>query len=435
MAFLFLILISALWINFSKASEFLINDLSRDADDQQTWAVLPYAFNSESMGFTAGAFGVFSGYIQPQMTIFASAYRGEELDVQHSDFIAPTTESASGAIFAISSYRPSYSERLFLSGIVTYGFYPNQRLYLDGGNDSIKQSNTQHPTSLETQGYNNWAEADARYILPWGESRKEVIPTIELQKGIAVNRNNIGGGKPFVTGQTLVGSELFYNTWTADKFNHSPELNSNGVRFYLEHDNTDYSSNPSRGYSFNGKVSIDFGLGNSTQSWNALEVEYSHFIELDNFSWSRQNTLALNFWSAYSPSWDNSEKINGGVLDKNQPPMWEGARLGGHTRMRAYDANRFNDKAAIYGAIEYRLMPTFNPLENIDWLPIDSLQVVLFAEAGRVAEEYDLSLLLSDMKYDVGFSVRALAAQTPIRFEVAYGEEGGAMWLMLEQPF
>ncbi|WP_022942865.1 BamA/TamA family outer membrane protein [Psychromonas hadalis] len=425
----------------SIASDFLIEDLNRDKSKQQTWVVLPYIFSSESMGLTVGAVGIFSGYIQPQMSIVATTFIGEELEIQHNDLREPENERTSGAMLAINNYRPDFSNRLFVSVIGAYGYYPNQRLYIDGGNDSIKNlenNNNNATTPLQTQGYNNWFNGNLRYILPWGESKNRILPKIQLQRGIAVNRDQFGGGRPFTTGQTILGSELFYSKWSAEKFIESPEINTNGLRLYLEHNNTDYPSNPSRGYTFSGKISADFGLGNSTQSWNALEVDYAHYIELDNFSWSRQNIFAFNLWSAYSPSWNNSKTMqDGGILEENQTPMWEGARLGGWNRLRAYDSNRFNDKAALYGAVEYRIIPRLNPMADLAWnpLPIDWFQLVLFIEAGRVAEKYDLGLLLSDMKYDAGFSIRALAAKVPVRFEMAFGEEGSAMWFMIQQPF
>jgi len=432
--FILLILSSA-----SSASEFLIEDLNRDQNKQKTWVVLPYAFNSQSMGFTVGAVGIWAGYIQPQMSIVATTFLGEKLPVDYADNHSSKTQRTSGAMLAINSYRPSFSKRLFVSAIGTYGYYPSQRLYIDGSNDSKRDLDNLESgiTPLQSQGYNNWFNADLRYVLPIGQSQHRVMPKIQLQRGIAVNRSHIGGGKPFVTGQTTLGSELFYSKWSAEKFIESPEINTNGMRLYLDHDNTDYPSNPSRGYAFKAQFSADLGLGNSTQSWNALEIDYSHYLELDNFSWSRQNVFSFNLWSAYSPSWDNSETLNGGILKKNQTPMWEGARLGGWSRMRAYDSNRFNDKAAIYGAVEYRIIPRINPLADLAWnpIPIDWFQFVLFAEAGRVAEKYNMSLLLSDMKYDVGFSIRALAAKIPVRFEMAFGEEGSAMWFMIQQPF
>jgi outer membrane protein assembly factor BamA len=270
-----------------------------------------------------------------------------------------------------------------------------------------------------------------------GEGENDVTPTIKLSRGIALNRDNKGNGLPFVSGQTIFGTELFYNKLTADKFTKEPSLSTNGLRLYLEHDNTDYPDNPSRGYNMILKASVDFGLANSTQSWNSVEAGYSHYFEMPNFSWTRQNVVALSAWTAYSPSWDSSQRGSNAVLNKNAPPMWEGARLGGFTRMRAYDMNRFSDKAAVYATAEYRLIPELNPMHDQKWspVPIDWFQMVLFAEAGRVAPEYNLVTLTKDLKYDVGFSLRALAANLPVRFEMAFGDEGSNMWVMLKQPF
>lgn len=427
----------------SVASEFIVEDINA-SKKQAHWIVLPYFFSSESMGFTSGLVGIFNGFFQPQMTIVASAFAGESLEVQklNGGPVAQQEEArTSGAFLGITGYKVPYSKRMFLSFLGSYAYYPNQRLYLDGSNDSKQELASDSPlekTPLQTQGYNNWMKLDLRYVLPWGESKERVLPVIKMRKGIPVNRDSVGGGIPFVTGQTIVGTELFYTKWSADKLIEEPSLNTNGLRLYLEHDNTDYRDNPTRGYHLKVRFSGDLGWGDSTQSWNALEADYSHYLSFEEFSWTRQNVLALSTWSAYSPSWDQASRLRtGSVLDRGQPPMWEGARLGGWNRMRAYDSNRFNDKAAIYFAAEYRVIPELNPMRDQKWnpIPIDWFQTVLFAEAGRVAPEYDLGTLLSNMKYDVGFSIRALAAKVPVRFDMAFGEEGSTMWVMIKQPF
>ena len=84
----------------------------------------------------------------------------------------------------------------------------------------------------------------------------------------------------------------------------------------------------------------------------------------------------------------------------------------------------------------YRAVLDYNPLKNNSLVPVavDWFQVVAFVEAGRVHDQYN-SDLLSDMKYDVGISLRTLAAQLPIRIDVAYGEEGANLWVMVNQPF
>jgi len=422
-------------------AEFIVKDENKGAK-KSTWIALPYVFSSDSMGLTGGVVGIFNGFFQPQMSMVFTAFVGEELAIENinaSGTDESQTARSEGFLFAISGYKPSFSKRTFITAIGSYAYYPNQKLYLNGRHDSIKSvDNRQSVAPLSTQGYNNWLSLDFRYVLPIGEAKDDITPLIKLNRGIAVNRDNVGNGVPFISGQTSFGTEFFYNIWTADKFTHDPSLSTNGVRFYLEHDNTDYPDNPSRGYNMLFRTSLDFGLGSSTQSWSCVEAEYSHYLELKNFSWSRQNVIALNAWSAYSPSWNQSQNIDDGeYINSHQPPMWEGAKLGGFKRLRAYDMNRFSDKAALYFGAEYRVIPTLNPMQGQKWnpIPIDWFQVVLFAEAGRVASDYDLMVLTDDMKYDAGFSIRALAAKLPVRFEMAFGDEGSNMWVMLKQPF
>ena len=425
-----------------QANQFIVQDVNK-TKKQSSWIALPYVFSSEAMGPTLGVVGIFSGFFQPQLTIVATAYRGSDQDVkkysQVQENVQDEIANASGFVLGVNGYRPWFSERLFVSFLGSYAYYPNKKLYLNGSNESQKVVDSQNPieiTPLQTQGYNNFAKLSFDYVLPVGDSKKTVLPIIEMKRGLVTNRDSKGGGTPFLTGQTLIKTELFYTKWTVDKLTPEPSYNSNGIRISLEHDNTDYSGNPSRGYSFNTTFSVDFGIGNSTQSWNSLEADYSHYIELGDFKYLRHHVIALNTWSAYSPSWDKSEQIGLGVIDSHQTPMWEGARLGGFDRMRAYDSNRFNDKAALYFGAEYRIIPDFNPMRDQKWspIPIDWFQAVIFAEAGRVAPKYNATLL-KDMKYDVGFSLRALAAKVPVRFEMAFGKEGSTMWVMIKQPF
>ena len=427
------------------AYEFILKELSRDENSTSQWIALPYAFSSDTTGLTGGVVGIFHGFFQPQMTIAATLFLGERLPVEEINSAGTAEREAytKGGFLAVTGVRVPYTERFFFSYLGMRAYYPNQRIYVDGSNDSVRDLDTTNldPTPLQTQGWNNWANLDLRYVLPLGDSKTEALPVIETMRGLPVNRKGYGGGVPFVTGQTIIGIKPFYQLWTADKLNPDAKLSSNGVKLYLKHDNTDYPDNPSRGYSFKVQYAQDFDLGSSTQGWNAVEAGYSHFFDLGELSYTRQNVIALNIWSAYSPSWtDTLYKNDAGeesaYYHKGQTPMWEGANLGGYNRMRAYDSYRFSDKAALYGAVEYRVIPQFNPMRDQEWSPIPIMwwQTVLFAEAGRVAPQYDLQLL-KDMKYDVGFSVRALAASVPVRFDMAWGSEGSTMWVMLQQPF
>ena len=424
------------------SSEFIVKDINSQAKHDGTWVALPYIFSSDSMGITTGVLALLNGYIQPQMSVVASAFIGENMQVQNNvntvTHITKENARASGIFLAVTGFKPCFSKRMFLSVMGLHAYYPNQRLYLDGSNDSLRDIESKDPaktTPLQTQGYNSWADINFRFVLPLGEGKESITPVIKLSRGLPVNRQNVGNGMPFVTGQTILSVKGFYNGLTADKFSQHPSINTNGMRLALSHNNTDYPDNPSRGYSMQVQYSEDFGWGESSESWNAVDASYAHYLELPNFTWTRQNVVALNVWSAYSPSWDNSKKGANG-LAKNRPPMWEGARLGGYDRMRAYDMNRFSDKAALYGSVEYRVIPEFNPMHEQHWSPvaIDWFQAVMFAEAGRVAPHYNLELL-EDMKYDLGLSLRILAARMPVRFEMAYGSEGSNMWIMIKQPF
>ena len=429
------------------ATEFITTDVTRDVNKSTAWIALPYAFASNSTGLTAGVAGIFHGFIQPQMTMVVTVFRGEDIPVNKFNSGGVATEekaNAQGLFVGITGVRVPFTERLFISFLGMQAYYPNQQIYIDARNDSVRDVENKEIdnfTPFQTQGWSNWSYFDMRYVLPLGESADQVLPNIELNRGIAVNRQNIGGGIPFLTGQTIAAIKPFYQRWTADKLTPDAYIATNGLKIYFEHDNTDYPDNPSRGYSMRFQYAQDFGSGVSTGTWNSVEAEYAHYIELPLPSWMRQQVIALNGWSAYAPSWDYSNttsRTNSGkeVFYKGQPPMWEGARLGGYDRMRAYDSNRFHDKAAIYGAIEYRMIPNFNPMSDQQWspIPISWFQGVVFAEAGRVAPDYNLDLF-NDMKYDAGFSIRALAASLPVRFDMAWGTEGSTMWVMLKQPF
>ena len=106
--------------------------------------------------------------------------------------------------------------------------------------------------------------------------------------------------------------------------------------------------------------------------------------------------------------------------------------------MRGFPAARFHDKAAIYYAAELRLIPDWNPIGRdsfLGGLEIDWLQFVPFVEVGRVADTWNASELHSDMKWDVGASLRVMARKAIVRVDVAVGEEGGALWLDIGHPF
>ena len=107
-------------------------------------------------------------------------------------------------------------------------------------------------------------------------------------------------------------------------------------------------------------------------------------------------------------------------------------------RMKGYDFYRFHDKAAIYATAEYRHTLKYNPIEDVQWLKflkLDWFQLVAFAEAGRVAPEYDFGTLTDDLKFDYGVGLRAMMAGLVVRTDLAISDEGTNMWVMVDHPF
>ncbi len=403
------------------------------------WIILPYAFTSDSTGFAGGVGMIKQGLFQPQTTLVTSVFYGTKQDVSINN--QPDEVNFSGGFIYFSDYKLPYTNRFFFSFTGLKSYFPKTKYYVDGSNNSNKDD------VFTTSGDTNFFNTTFEYILPIGEGLDNPEGLYKLQNGFAIGRKGYGGGTPFVTGRTSIGLKTFFqsnNSDNSDNWEDSdwwknntdvPTWDTNGLRFFLTHDNTDFDLNPSRGYHFQIQYSKDFGKGDSLQSWDFLEFKYNQYFNLDTFSFTKQNVLALSMWTGYSYSWDQHNEIAPGI-DSHRPPLWEGGKLGGFNRMRGYDSNRFLDKAAFYATAEYRAVLNWNPLKKNDYIPvaIDWFQIVGFVEVGRVHDQYNFDLL-SDMKYDVGISLRAMAAQLPIRLDIAYSDEGTNMWVMVQQPF
>jgi hypothetical protein len=393
---------------------------------------LPFVFSSDSTGFSGGAAYIRQGLLQPHTTFIASIFGGLDQDVIING--NRETKNFKGAFLFFNDYRLPGTERTFASFMGVASYFPKATYYFNGGNDSKEND------KVVTPGETSFAEVTLEYVLPLGEGIDNPEGHYRIENGFVVDREEAGGGVPFVTGRTTLGLEYFYqyNDFENDfdTPGHIKAWESNGLRFFVQHDNTDFDIDPSRGYQFQLRYSRDFGWGDALQTWDFLEFKYNHYIPLSTFSWTRRNVLATSLWTGYSFSWDkDAPQVRPGI-DAHRPPMWEGARLGGLFRMRAYDSNRFSDRAVFYASAEYRATLVWNPFRKGDYLPvpIDWIQIVPFFEVGRVNDDFDADLL-KDLKYDGGVSFRMMAAQVPVRFDIAIGDEGTGIWAMVYHPF
>jgi hypothetical protein len=364
-------------------------------------------------------------------------------------------EKATSAGFAIASSNGSVAlalvgsewnsglhERLLLDPLFSVGTYGDQRIYT--GNDPkhpderAGEHDSDEDNFQDGDGEDIFFRLRYEWVLPIGSGRDQVRPEPELEDGILVgNPSGIGTWNPLESGRTVLQFEPFYRNQSADADRGDIELKTNGIKVGLEYDNTDFSVNPTSGSRQRISVSRDSDWFDSSGAWTALEGQASHFIDLGATEQLSQQVLALDLWGAHAFTWRTRDTPAGRVLVR-APPSFEGARLGGLFRLRAYDSARFSDQSALHYTLEYRVTPRKNPLDEIPLLSeIGSAwtQFVVFGEMGRVHEGFDLDDLHTDMNRDAGVGVRIFVQGVIIRLDAAFGAEGAGLQVMIAHAF
>jgi len=388
---------------------------------------LPFAFYNENFGFTGAYVYAVTGYPQKQAALISSAMVG-------------TTGSGMGFLMGRDLQMPVF-DRLFLDAIVQAGYFQDSDIYVDGNPDFSNEragSNDSDEDNFVTSdgGWDNFFRLRFKYLLPMGHGRDTIISTQVVDQGLLV-KGATGGESwnPFESGLTYLELKPFYRLQQVDSDDVREDVKTNGLEVSLFRDNRDFRFNPSTGSAVRLSWTRDFGLLNSSNSWTVVDTEIDKYFSLGESDWFRQRVLAFDFWTVYSPTWD--EKNNGDI--EHGPPSYAGATLGGLWRMRGYPSQRFSDKAAIYYAAEYRMIPRWNPFEDWDWIQkyvgVQWLQFVPFVEVGRVAPEWGVSRLHEDMKWDAGLGLRLWAKGIVIRIDSAVSDEGFGVQMMVAQPF
>lgn len=386
---------------------------------------LPFGFYNESFGL-AGAYvyGVV-GSPQPQSALVATGMVG-------------TKGSGMLALFGKDIRIPG-TDRLFVDPIASVGFFGDNDAFIDGNNDYPNEragANTSDKDNfVNGDGWDTFFRIRFEYVLPIGRGRDTIVDQIELDRGVPVDPPSTAPWwNPWTAGKTYLEVRPFYRWQQIDSSDLKDNIRTNGLDVGVFWDNRDFAPNPSQGHGLRLKASRDFGLFDSNNAWTVLQGELDQYFSLGESDYFRQQVIALDFWTAYSPSWNTT---NSGI--DNRPPAYTGATLGGLWRMRAYPTQRFSDRSAIYYSAEYRMMPKWNPFA--DWpvinryLGIEWLQFVPFVEAGRVAPEYNVENLHSSMKWDAGVGLRAWAKGLVIRIDTAASDEGLGVQMMVSQPF
>jgi len=387
---------------------------------------IPYGFYNDSFGAAVGYVYSIVGSPQPQSAFMATAMAGTK---------------GSAMLFLMGrDIRVFGVERLFMDPIVSTGYFVDNNAFINGNPSFSGQqagSNGSDKNNFVTgSGWDNYFRITFKYLLPMGNGKDQIVNAYRVKGGLL--ESGAGGGtswNPLESGRTFLQVRPFYRSQEINSDFVDSVQRTNGLDFTLYWDNRDFSVNPSLGNSLLLKVSRDFGWANSSNAWTVYAAELDKYFSLGPSDTFRQRVLAFDIWTAYSPSWE--VQPNGTIT--NRPPSYAGANLGGLWRMRGFPSQRFSDKAGMYYGAEYRLIPEWNPFNNWPWLQqyvgIQWVQLVPFAEAGRVAPSWNFNELNSAMKWDAGIGFRAMAKGLVVRIDLAGSSEGASVAMMVSQPY
>ena len=392
--------------------------------------LLPFAFYNETFNFAYGLSLGTNGFIQDQMRTFME--------------IMGSSNSSFNFSLLVTDYKLPFFERLFFSPVISFGKYGKMKAYTDGNPDYSHEragsNDSDEDNYMDKHGWDSFVDLNFNYVLPVGAGKASGTQTFILNRGF-LEKGQTGGDiwNPFRSGITTIGLRPFYRYQSIDKYGGGFEhIETNGLKAYLEYNNTDFFQNPTKGSYQRIGITRDWGWFNSTDSWTLLEAELCKYFSLGASKTFRQRVIALDFWTAETPTWD-SHISNGKEIIRHRAPYYMGTTLGGLYRMRAYPRYRFSDRAAIYYSAELRLIPKWHPLGDVPWikkwLQWDYWQVVPFVEVGRVADEWSISELHRKMKIDGGIGIRAYMRKIMLRLDIAFSDEGGGVTLWVGHPF
>ncbi len=392
-------------------------------------AVVPYAFRTEDIGLAFGAAVAAGGWPQPQAfamgTVFISDNDTKLVTLLSKDILIPGT----GRLFVDPLVMVADWARLRIYA----GYNPDYPDEVPGANDS-SEFNYHVNRALEV-----WSYLDFAYVLPIGHGREHPISRYVVRDGLQVSGLSGGGvDLPTQSGRTLVRLRPTFrgqnidNDWYREATGQEPIVSTLNYRLTLEYDNRDFIPNPERGLRAMLHFTHDPALLEETpDEWMTVEFDLAAYVPLPKPHEAKQSVLALNFWTVETPTWQEDSELR--YLVDGAPPYFEGASLGGLFRLKAYPTGRFNSRSAIYYGAEYRIIPRWQPLPGIRWLESLDMkwwQFSLMGELGRVAPEYNIEELHTDMKWDVGAGLNIMFGSAVGRLNAVVGEEGFGVLVM-----
>ncbi|PIB15915.1 BamA/TamA family outer membrane protein [Vibrio rotiferianus] len=370
-------------------------------------AFVPFYFSTETLGSTIGLAGVAKGVGQPQAALFGMGLYSEK-DSYVGFLSAFNYALSSNLLFSTQMYQARFNDNPYYLGD-------------QGSNGSSTEDKT--ITNGDEENY----KLEFKFLLPWGNVREHGL------LGAFQPIRDVSFASPVESGVSSIIFTPFYSSRELDIYNDKKE-EATGFSLTFDWDNRDSVRNTTRG----SHTSFDLTTGaESLQSedlWLKWEFQNSQYYSLGPLGdWFDQQVLAFDFYTADTPTWN---QCDGTVCSR--PPEQEQVRLGGLYRLRGYTAGRYHGRSAIHYSAEYRVLPDWQPLDDIPLINYYDLpwwQWVAFVEVGRVADNYDLKTLHEDMKWNVGGAVRFQVEGIVVRAEMAKGADEGTFRVMINQPF
>ncbi len=368
--------------------------------EEKDSAFLPFYFSTETLGNTVGIAGVAKGVGQPQAALFGAALY---------------TDKKSYVTF-LSAFNYALTDQLLVSSQLYKAQFNQNPYYIgdQGNNDSVASDKT------ITNGLEQNYEVEFKYLLPWGNVAQNGL------LGVFQPIRDVSFASPLESGVSSISLTPFYSSRRLD-INNTTEK-STGFELIFDWDNRDSVRNPTKGSHTALTTTVGAQSWQSEDRWTKVEFQNSQYYALgplgDLFD---QQVLAFDFYTADTPNWNNE-----------RPPEQEQVSLGGLYRLRGYTSGRFHGRSAVHYSAEYRVIPEWQPLDEIPLINYYDLpwwQWVFFAEAGRVADQYDLKTLHKDMKWNLGGAVRFQVEGIVVRAEYAQGADEGTFRVMINQPF
>jgi len=394
---------------------------------QKKLLAIPFPFYNATIGPGVGVGFIAQGYLQPQAITVGAALMGA---------------GSYSIFFKELNYQFPWWKRVILEPDVYIGKYDQIKSYTGSTNTNfVGQRAGSNESSQEnyrrTDVSDQWINMVTKFLLPIGQGKDRVFPKLVLDRGLFVS-GDTGGDvwNPFKSGRTYLEVVPFERRQgLLDNFPHSKTA---GIDIGLRYENTDFRGNPTKGSMQRVWFIRDWGALDSTAPYSVYGAEYAKYFSIGPSDRARQRTFALDIWTVNCPTWDDSSTVNGVDNTFHRPPGYKGGSLGGLSRLRAYDATRYNDQAAILYTLEYRYLLNWNPLKDVTMggkLDVQWFELVPFAEVGRVAPSWNIEALHKRMKNDVGVGLRAMVNNITIRIDVAYGTEGYNTQMFVGHPF